>query len=423
MPRKAKKQTRRGNGEGSIYQSKGRWCGQVTLGYNEQGKPIRKTYYGNTREEVAKKVTETASQAFNGTLPTTPPPALTVEKLMMDYLWTFKKPTVSDVTFEWYLNVAKSYIIPAMGAVHVDDLKPYDIQTFINQMHTKKGLAARTIKGVRDILNQTYVHAIEMKLATVNPVSGTKLPKQSRVKAEAKENEKVIPVKARGEILKAAEKDLRMKTALTVLMFTGMRVGEWLALTWGQVDFDNSIINIDRAITKVCEYDEDGDRTARKTVVGATKTQCSVRKIKVSPVVIDVLKAWRRALPEHMRSSVKGDLLSDESVVFPNDMGKMRTYNGFRTTYRRFMTENNLGNYSLHSYRHTFATMLLESGVNPKVVQKLLGHRDIETTLGTYSHVLPEVFDGVAGIVGDLHTGMMSEDEKTGQSIEPQGIA
>ena len=64
--------------------------------------------------------------------------------------------------------------------------------------------------------------------------------------------------------------------------------------------------------------------------------------------------------------------------------------------------------YTLHSYRHTFATMLLERGVNPKVVQKLLGHRDIETTLGTYSHVLPEVFDGVAGVVGELHADMVS---------------
>ena len=74
------------------------------------------------------------------------------------------------------------------------------------------------------------------------------------------------------------------------------------------------------------------------------------------------------------------------------------------------MSENSLGNYPLHSYRHPFATMLLERGVNPKVVQKLLGHRDIETTLGTYSHVLPEVFDSVSGIMGEFHAGMISGD-------------
>jgi integrase len=379
----------------------------VTAGYDEQGKLIRKTYYGNTREEVARKVTAAANQVFDGTLVAPDSPSVTtVEQIVTDFLWTFKKPTVSDVTFEWYLNVTNAHIIPAIGPILSDELTPHKIQTLINYMHDEKRLAARTIKGVRDILNQVFIHAVEMKIVAMNPVSGTKLPKRSRVQVEGKEYAKVIPVNVRAEILQTTQNDLRMRTAITALMFTGMRVGEWLALTWGQVDFQNSIVTIDRAITKSCEY-EDRELTERKTVVGSTKTQCSVRKIKVSPAVMDVLREWRKALPEHMRRSAKYDPLSAGSVVFPNDMGKMRTYNGFRTTYRRFMSDNNLGAYSLHSYRHTFATMLLEQGVNPKVVQKLLGHRDIETTLGTYSHVLPEVFDGVASIVGKLHAGMM----------------
>ena len=72
------------------------------------------------------------------------------------------------------------------------------------------------------------------------------------------------------------------------------------------------------------------------------------------------------------------------------------------------MAENNLGGYSLYSFRHTFATMLLEQGVNPRVAQKLLGHRDIETTLGTYRHVLPEVFDGAADTLAGVYDSMMS---------------
>jgi len=290
-------------------------------------------------------------------------------------------------------------------------------------MYTEEKLAVRTIKGIRDILNQAYVHAIDMKLADMNPVSGTKLPKQSRVQAEEREDGKVIPIDDRAKILKATEKDIRMKVAIITLMFTGIRVGEWLAMTWGQVDFKNNVITIDRAITKTCEYNEDGKTKSRKTVVGDTKTQCSERKIRVSQIVMDVLRDWQRALPGHIRKSVKIDVLSAGSVVFPNNLGQMRTYNGFRSTYRRFMAENNLGNYTLHIYRHTFSTMLLERGVNPKVVQKLLGHRDIETTLGTYSHVLPEVYDGVAGIVGEIHADMVSGSKKAAQDIEPQESA
>ena len=177
-----------------------------------------------------------------------------------------------------------------------------------------------------------------------------------------------------------------------------------MALTWGQVDFQSNTITIDRAISFVCDYDDEGKLTSRKTIVSDTKTQCSMRKMKVSPVVMDVLKEWREFLPNHMHKSVKHDALASDCVVFPNNMGQMRTYNGFRSTYRRFMTEKNLGDYPLHCYRHTFATMLLEQGVNPKVVQKLLGHSEIETTLGVYSHVLPEVFDGAAVTIGEIHT-------------------
>ena len=114
-----------------------------------------------------------------------------------------------------------------------------------------------------------------------------------------------------------------------------------------------------------------------------------------------------------MWSAVSHDIHAPDAVVFPNGLGEMRTYNGFRTTYRRFMTDNNLGEYTLHSYRHTFATMLLESGVNPKIVQKMLGHADIETTLGTYSHVLPEVYDGVADTMAGLHETLLKTAETT----------
>ena len=112
-----------------------------------------------------------------------------------------------------------------------------------------------------------------------------------------------------------------------------------------------------------------------------------IMRQKVAPIVIDVLKQWRESLPEHMRWAVANDIFAPDAVVFPNDRGEMRTYNGFRTTYRRFMADNNLGEYNLHSYRYTFATMLLERGVNPKIVRKMLGHADIETTSDTYSHV------------------------------------
>ena len=405
MPRKSKKTTRRGNKEGSIYKRKdGKWCGQVLVGYNELGKPVRKTFYGVTREEVVEKVSGTVYQVFTGVVRPASQKIL-VREMVEEYLWTFKKPAVADTTFQWYISLCDNHITPHLGEKALDQITAGDVQVLLNRLHERKKLSHRAVKGVRDLLNQAFTHAIEMNLAERNPVSGTKLPKAPKPKNDD-DNAKVITVTDRAIILVATQGDLRMRTALTVLMFTGMRIGEFLALTWGNVDFKTGTITIDRAITQQCEYDDDHNRTSRTTVVGATKTTCSTRKIKVSPVVIDVLREWRAALPKHMRSSVQHNVIAAKAVVFPNDLGEMRTYYGFRTTYRRFMAENGLPRYTLHSYRHTFATMLLETGTNPRTVQKLLGHADIETTLGIYSHVLPEVFDGVANTLTGVYNAM-----------------
>ena len=262
MPRKTKKPTRRGNKEGSIYQrSDGKWCGQVLAGYNALGKPIRKTFYGSTREEVSQKVTEGAYQAFSGNMPATVAAAVTVEKLITDYLWTFKKPAVSDVTFDWYLGIVRKHVIPELGTLPARDVTTYHIQRLLNVMNGKR-LSQRHIKGARDILNQMFSQAFEMDLVARNTVTGAKVPKPSRLQSAKKP--KAIPPADRKKILAAAETDIRMKTALTVLMFTGVRVGEFLALTWGNVDFKQGSITIDRAITRACEYNADGSLKQRE---------------------------------------------------------------------------------------------------------------------------------------------------------------
>ena len=103
-------------------------------------------------------------------------------------------------------------------------------------------------------------------------------------------------------------------------------------------------------------------------------------------------------------SKRKGGLeaLVPEGFVFcsTRTMG-MWTYSGFRASFRHFLERNGFGDQhlNLHRFRHTYASMLLEQEISPKVVQKLLGHRDISTTLGVYSHVVPEVFTGVTAVV------------------------
>jgi integrase len=395
MSRK-EKNTRRGNNEGSVYQRRdGGWCGQILLGYQPNGKPHRKTVYGKTRDEVSQKVIRASSDRLNGVV-SADPGNMTVHQLVNDWLFNFKKPSVTARTFEWYLNITKAHIFKELDCLPIKKLTLYHIQNLLNR-RMNDGLSQRTVKAIRDILNQAMNHAVEMKLLTENPVSGSKLPKGER---KAGEKVKAIPVELRKQILDAASLDPLMMPVVFILMFTGMRIGELLALPWKNTDFKNGVITIDRAVTLNPDYEPDGVRISRDSIIAAPKTCSGNRKIRIPNTLAQILRQWHT-----LQKNKDPELVDGEAVVFPNQKGDRYTYGGFRTVYRRFLTKHSLDGrcLNLHSYRHNLATMLLEQGVNPRIVQKLLGHKEIKTTLDIYSHVMEEVYDGVAVTLDDIY--------------------
>ncbi|MCL2083596.1 MAG: site-specific integrase [Oscillospiraceae bacterium] len=388
MPRK-KKPTRRGNGEGSIHQRKdGRWCGQVTTGYNELGKPIRKTYYGDTREEVARKVTEAASQAFEGITPAQPG-LIKVGDYVMNWTLKFKRTQIAPKTLEWYLGLIRNHIDPRLGHILLRDLSTYHVQDVLVSMTAEGKLSRRSIQGIRDILKQAMDHACQMKLLDANLVLGCRLQKETRSPEE--QDAKVIPIELRKVILETATVNPILKPILTTLMFTGIRSGELLALRWANIDFERGTMEITASVARTPEFDSKGEYIKKTNVLSSPKTKASYRTMRISSIVLDALLEWKRYMDK--KRPHRSDF-----VFCSTKSGGMRTYYGFRSTYRHFLKRHGLDEYglNLHSYRHTFATMLLEMGVNPRVVQRLLGHSDITTTLGIYTHVVKEVFDSVA---------------------------
>ena len=387
MPRKPSKPktTRRGKNEGSVYRRKnGKWVGQVTVGYHpDTGKPIRKYTYANTREEAAHwialtLVSETSKAA----------PSLASELLLKDFLhrWltTFKTYEVCSRTMELYYSCERLHIVPALGDIPVAELTASRIQTFLYYLQAEKQLSRRTTSLVRSILIQLYDYAVEMSLAPINPARSTKLPRQPQ---RPESEEKVIPIAQREAVLAAAQKDPIMRPIITTLLFTGMRIGELLALQWKHIDFAAHTITIAQSVTRELTFDENGKTIDMTDVLGSTKTRTSHRVIQAPELV-----------------------LTPEGFIFISTRTmSMRTYSGFRASYRHFLDRNGFSGegLNLHRYRHTYASMLLEQEINPKIVQKLLGHRDVSTTLGIYTHVVPEVFAGVAAAVDTASQQLM----------------
>ena len=397
MPRKTKV-TRRGKNEGSVYQRKdGRWVGQVTVGYREDnGKPIRRYTYQATREEAARWVAlqvatelDRAGSVRSG--------ELLLRDFLHNWLATFKVHEVCSRTMALYYDAERLHIAPALGDLPLGEVTPLKIQTFLYQLQAEKRLSQRTISLNKSVLVQMYDYAMELGLVDSNPARNAKLPRQSRKIGDG--DSKVIPIAQREQLLKAAESDPILCPILTLLMLTGMRIGEALALQWKHVDFQNRTISIQQSLTRELEFDGEGRTKKTAAALGVTKTRCSRRVIQAPDLVLQRLREWMRYL-----SKRKGGLeaLVPEGFVFcsTRTMG-MRTYSGFRASFRHFLERNGFGDQhlNLHRFRHTYASMLLEQEISPKVVQKLLGHRDISTTLGVYSHVVPEVFTGVTAVV------------------------
>ena len=380
--------TRRANGEGSICQRKdGRWIGVVSVGYDENGKAIRKTVYGKSQTEVAKKIADMTGRLNNNTYEI-------MEKkncgeLMLDWLMVFKKSSVSSRTFEGNIRNFKLHILPIIGNMKVYEIDTMTVQKLINNM-VDGGYASDTIKKNKHILGQFFDYAIDNKWITVNPVSKIKLKSQDR--NNKKEKYKALTPEIRKKFLEALNKDEAnfIKPLCIVLMFSGLRIGEALALKWSNVDFENKRLKIEQAVTQDVKYNDKGDILKRITVIGETKTTCSVREIPIVDLVVEVLKEYKDKQKKKQKlENLDAELTAPNSFVFANNDGSVRTYSGCRVIFNRFLKRNKLMEYDIHFHglRHTFSNMLFEMNENPKVIQQLLGHRDVKTTITVYNSV------------------------------------
>ena len=415
MPRKMKttekKTGRRGNNEGSIYQRKdGRWCAQVTIGYRENGKAIFKYAYGNSRQEVAKKLTQYTHEVFeNGYSSFASSDTKMFYPLLEDWYFTFKEPTIGSSTSEKLRNFMKNHIKPEFESLAVQQVDLFRLQRFFNGL-SKKGLCLQSIKHIKQLINQFYEqYLIKMGLVKENPIEGIKI--RSNERADSDKDTMALTPELRTEILSRLENEQLLRPILTVLMLTGMRPGELIALKWRDIDFQKSTIAIRLAASREIDFDDDGNVTERRQVISNTKTVLSVRSFCVADSVMQCLREW--LVYQQEQELKKGiDMTSSNCHVFCTNKGEVRGYSGIRTMLQRFLAKNNLDGYgiSLYTFRHTFATMLLEERENPKIVSELMGHSKVLTTLSIYSHVISKsVYEDTAKTLDRAVAGLVAK--------------
>jgi integrase len=388
---------RRGNNEGTVCQRKdGKWMAAVIIGTGIDGKPIRKYVYGKTRPEVLTKMTELTAVRGKGRNVITNED---VQTLMQQWLLTFKQSEVTPRTFENNLSYARLHVYPAIGTIKAHEVGTENVQKLLNDMRIN-GYALDTVKHTKHLMRQFFEYCKKAGFVSANPVDDVTLQSRER-KIATKVEYKAIPPEVRQRFLDVLEKSKFFKALGMAMMFGSLRIGEALALRWRDVDFNRKKLRIDNAITVDIKFDDTGKAISRKTEISDTKTAASVRTVTMPEVLAKTFEQWRT---ERWRmrnvSESKGKPISfiePDDLVFSTDDGNLRTYYGTRAMFDRLMDANGLAKYGIHFHmlRHTYSTMLFEAGENPKVVQGLMGHKDLAMTM-RYNSVDDGAYTGAA---------------------------
>lgn len=394
--------TRRANNEGSVFQRKdGLWVGMASLGYDENGKQKRKAVYGKSKIEVVKKLSELTNRMSNDNYDYVN--GNTLSGLMLDWLMVFKKPLVTARTFEGIMGKYRLYIAPKMGGMKLDEITPIIIQKFLNQMQ-ENDLSLDYVKKTKFLLRQFFEYAEDNNMILVNPVNKVKVQSRERKNYTGEKEYKALPQEARDKFLFALNGNDFLKPLCYTMMFGGLRIGETLALTWENVDFKKGTISIEKGATNEPKFNDKGEVIDRRYIISDTKTVCSVREVPMPDILKTVLMEYKHQREEFCKDK-EINLVSKSSFVFANDDGSIRSYTGTQSIFDRFIVKNNLKQYNIHFHglRHTYSNMLFEAEQNPKLIQSLLGHRDVKTTLSTYNSIDKTYFDKATNVLNDKY--------------------
>lgn len=307
---------------------------------------------------------------------------MTYKNWLNIWLNNYIKPSSKERTYIRYGQLIRTHIAPKTGEIDLNDLTPIVLQSFVTELlssgndKTGKGLSANTVNAIISVLKNSLRTAHLLGYAKDYTANMIKRPKLNERKIEC------FTLAEQKKIEAAVFESKKTKLfGIVLCLYTGLRIGELLALTWSDIDFGKGLI----FVSKTCHDGNDGENHIR--IIDSPKTVNSRRVIPLPKQIVPLLKGVKR------HSQCEYIVADGDKPVF------MRSY---QRSFELLLKRLNIGHRGFHSLRHTFATRALECGMDVKSLSEILGHKNPTITLNRYAHSLLEYKSAMMNRLGKL---------------------
>ena len=301
---------------------------------------------------------------------------------LSEWLEHYVKPTAKIRTYERYRELTV-HIVRKIGEFEINDLTPMCLQKFVTDLlkngnlKTGKELSPNTVNAVISVTQNSLKTAFTIGLADTYSADKIKRPNLTEKAIEC------FSLLEQKSIETAILNGKKPKLIGVILcLYTGLRIGELLALEWGDIDFVKGVISV----SKSCHYghNKNGDY---ERVIDTPKTSHSARIIPIPKQLIPLLKNHKKAC-------------ASEYVI--SDNGKAVAVRSYQRSFELLQKKMNIPRRGFHALRHTFATRAIECGMDVKTLSEILGHKNPTITLNRYAHSLLEHKTEMMNRIGKL---------------------
>lgn len=351
----------------NIYKRKdGRYEGRYVIGKTPSGKTRFGYVYAYQYAEARRMLIKKKAEYLNTKLSAPSAYPVTLAEWVEHWMENELLGSIKASSRQTYQNLLTRHLLPALGEYQLAQLTPGVIHGFVERLESS-GLAESTIRSVYRLLTSALRYAQDEGIIQKNPCRKIRIQRRERI------DQRVLSRPEQDKLRQSADSEEALSALLS--LYTGLRLGEICALKWSDLNWDTGTITVRRTVQRIART-SGTDRTKTLLMIGTPKSAHSCRRLPVPEFILARLR--------------EKQLQSGEAEYIFGTAGHVADPRTVQRRFKRLAHKLGIAGVHFHTLRHTFATRLLELGVDIKTVSTLLGHSSARITLDFYAHSLSE---------------------------------